>query len=516
MPIDQRAIEAEVLGGLKNEAGHLDERRLNALYYEGEFGDDVESWGFPEESVRTSLVMRRVVDILTANLYRSGPARSIPEHEAATRFLEEQYRRNQVDALWQEADRLSMVNEVAAFEVYGNIGEDSEERPLGFNLWGGEQLVVWSDPDNARTAGAVATIDKHDCRRRLRLWTAEELVTFATDKAGPGQTAGGTAYREVDRIANPYGCIPFAFVHTRFPARDFWSGGPGCYLRKLNYHVNYRLCRSATDIDNNRPMRVAEGVPTGWNFPEKPKPGQTIRIPVDADAAENANASGRLLYITCDLGYLGSDWQDLAGYLEHGLEMLGVPYSALRMEQLQAASGISLVAEQIPIVLWAQARQRPFTGYERCLARVAMKVAAGHARANRRTFLPGATVAQLEAAAKAELSLRYPEMSIELPGPQRDQADGWLLDRALTSRVLVLMKREGLTREEARRRLEEIAEDREFEQGLLTPKQLATPRPGATPDDPPTPGSGSGEQPDDDPSEDQPDERDEPDQPDEA
>lgn len=467
MPIDPAAVEKEILSGLKHEGKGLDERRKNADYYRCHF-EEVEArespFNVPRESIRTTPLMRRVVGVLTANLYRDGPVRAFPDRPAATALLEEIYRQNNADALWQEADRLAMVNQVAAFEVFGNTGDDFAERPIGLNLWGADDLIVWTDPDDCLKPGAVAVRDEFDHQRRLRLWTQAERVTYLTRK-WEGESAGGTAYREVDRIPNPYGVIPFAFVHANFPTRDFWSGGPGAYLREINYHLNCRFTRAADDIRVNRPLPVLENAPPNFRPPSDRKPGQWIQIASVPNAADVPTPDARFNYITCDLGYLQGDWDDLQAHLEHALEMLGVPASALRMEQTQAASGIALVAEQIPLILWAMSRQRPFGCYERGLARLVCRVAAAWAEKIGIPVGPGPD--ELLAAARVPLSLRWPEMGVELPGEQRNQEDGWKLDRGLMSRVDWLRKREGLTRDEARQRLIEIAEDQAFEQQLL-------------------------------------------------
>ncbi|HEU5118293.1 MAG TPA: hypothetical protein VFT74_16870, partial [Isosphaeraceae bacterium] len=228
-------IEKEIVAGLPNEMGDVDRRRVNNQYYEGDFRRDMEGWNFKTDLKRASRVMRRVIEVLTRHLYKDGPTRLMPGQEKAQAWLEQVYRANAVNALWQEADRLSLVNEIAAFQVLGATGPRSLLSPVEITIWGAEDLVVWLDPDDGRQPFAVATLDEFDQQRRLRLWTAEERSTWLTDKVRPGQTAGATAYKLSGRKANPYGVIPFAFAHANFPARYFWSGGPGSFLKDLNY-----------------------------------------------------------------------------------------------------------------------------------------------------------------------------------------------------------------------------------------------------------------------------------------
>ena len=60
-------------------------------------------------------------------------------------------RRNAADALWQEADRMAAVSEVAAFQV-GATADPG--RPVRIQLWDASQFCVWEDPDDpARMRG---------------------------------------------------------------------------------------------------------------------------------------------------------------------------------------------------------------------------------------------------------------------------------------------------------------------------------------------------------------------------
>jgi hypothetical protein len=468
MPYTQRDVENEIRAGVPNEAPRRSEYVANALYADGEFDADIQVWmsaidgpRFPRESIRTSRIMARVLDVLTANLYRIGPDRSVQDDDAATEWLTTLYQERAVDALFQTADRLALANHVSAFEVYADDDAESPS-PVGLRLWGGEELYVWTDPNDSRRPWAVATLDVMDTQRRIRLWTAEQRVEFVTDKLQDGQTAGGTYFREIGRDANPWGFLPFAFVHGVYPARYFRPQGPpaGTALRRLNYHVNFRLSTQADDILHSRPIPVIEGTAGDFNF-EKRRPGVWQSIPAIADAGGGLVTDPRANYVTCDLGYLGTDWEDLQAYIDHALEMLGVPAVAVRMEQTGTRSGVALVAEQVPLAQWAESRTRPFSFYERALARLCLKAGAVLGEG-----------ANLEKAAATALTLRWPEMFVELPGPERDAHDQWMLDNGLMSRKQWLQLREHLTPEEAETRLMDAAEERKAEAEMFTPPQL--------------------------------------------
>ena len=146
-------------------------------------------------------------------------------YDAASRWLEGVYRRNCADAIWQEADRLSVVSGVAAIQV---AAAPDPARPIRLRLWDASQFVVWEDPDEPTKPVAVGSIDLFDHRRRLTLYTPDVKRVYVTQKLGPNDSAGGTAYRQISEAENPYGLIPFAFAWFHMPVgSDFWCGSPG-------------------------------------------------------------------------------------------------------------------------------------------------------------------------------------------------------------------------------------------------------------------------------------------------
>jgi hypothetical protein len=178
------------------------------------------------------------------------------------------------------------------------------------------------------------------------------------------------------------------------------------------------------------------------------------------------------------VGFIGAGWEDFNSYIDLTMEMNGVPPAAVRLVQDAASSGVQIVVEQIPLILWSKKRQRPFACYEQSLAALTLKVGAKHLGAQ--TF-DGyrVTAAKLQAAANSlALTLRWPDMWPDIPGDDRDKSDQWRLDNGLTSRTKLLMQREQLTREEAEAELEEVAEDLERERKLFGEAEAAAPAPG--------------------------------------
>jgi hypothetical protein len=493
MTLDVQSIESEVLAGLPNDRRRLDDAMFNLEFYNGDFsrfpvrrpGED----DGDRSRKRHSLIMQRIVNVLTANLYKEGPKRTIEGHDQAADWLGEIYRRNGVDALCQQADRWSMVSEVAAFQAEPSANPD---KPVRVRLWDASQFLAWSSPDEPTEAAAVAVIDRFDNSRRLRLYTDAEVRVYRTGKLGVGQTSGGTAYRLVEARPNPLGFLPFSFVHFNLPICDFWSGGPGCYLRSVNDVANAALTDGFDSLSVNLlPVLLLSNVRPGYS-PGRARPGAVWELPADKNDVADGGKEPKAEYLQADPGYIAAGWEDLQNYLDHVMEMMGVPPAAVRMVQDSARSGVSIVAEQIPLITWAEGRQRPAAYYEQALARLVMKVGAkvygGQALGDHR-----ATASQLEAAAKETLSLRWPKMYPEMPGPEADQSDQWLLDNGLASRVTVLMRREKWTREEAEAHLEEIAKDLANERAMFGPR----PEPAAPAAPVPTPEEGADTEDDD-------------------
>ena len=65
----------------------------------------------------------------------------------------------------------------------------------------------------------------------------------------------------------------------------------------------------------------------------------------------------------------------------------------------------------------------------------------------------------VEQAKQLELLLAWAEPRIPIPGPDRDQSDEWEMQVGIKSRVSVCMERYGLTRDQAIKHIEQVAED---------------------------------------------------------
>jgi hypothetical protein len=493
VPLNLKDLKLSVESGLGNERARLDCALFNREFYEGNFArfpnrTSGEQWGQGDSRYRRTVpVMQRIVGILTEHLYKEAPTRAIEGDEEATALLTRIYEANFVDAMWQEADALSVVSQVAAFQAVGGSDPDS---PVDLHLWSADQLIVWEDDERPTRAQAVATIDAFDERRRLRLWTKETVTEFVTEKLRPDQTSGGTAYTQVSQEANEYGVIPFAFVHFKFPTRHFWMGSPGELLRGVNDYLNGRL----TEMGDNmrfyaRPISCAENVRPGWSPKAPYQPGQFLEIPSAPAAIGTMPAPARLYHVQADLSANAVEWADINQYLDLILEMEGVPPGTVRLQLTSdAQSGVSIVVQQGPLIAWARRRQKPFFRYESDLKTIVGKVAAAHLRNNSidPELSTAVTVPRMGLASVADriasgkLDLSWPDPYVEQPGPERDRTDDWRLQRGLVSKLELLMERENLSRDKALARLQQIAADQAELTSLGIDAGLPTPTPEPT------------------------------------
>src|SRR5208337_4646592 len=153
----------------------------------------------------------------------------------ADSLLEQVYETNHIDCVMQHAEAQAALNDVCAVQIKCTNDPD---KPVDLQLWGGDEFTVFTDPEDPRQAFAVVTIDRYNQRTRYRLWFEDEVRTYLTDQYSADKTAGArVAFETKDAEKNTYGCIPFAFLHYRAPVRQFWTPGPGTFLRKAELRI---------------------------------------------------------------------------------------------------------------------------------------------------------------------------------------------------------------------------------------------------------------------------------------
>jgi hypothetical protein len=515
MPIDQADVEAEILAGLPNEKDRLEEAWHNERYASACFeeydvrpgdGGDVDASDEPVEP-RTTPIFQRVRNVLTSHLYKAQPVRKLAD-ERATDVLGRIYRSAKIAPKWHRADQLCLTNGFSAFRWYGT---GDPLNPVKAQLWGGHELVTWLDPDDPTQVGAVATIDCHDSRRRLRLYTPDEVVTYETEKGVDHVAFGSTSYaersrqdaprlamdgfEESNRVPNRYrdadgrGFLPFSFQHWDFPAQTFSTTSPGDGLRSLNASINQQLTSLGDSMEYVvKPLIQAVGANSKWKPPRRWRPGEVVVIPGPDSVNGGTGPTPTLAFLMPDVAYVAAHWADLNNHLDHVLEMNGVPPVLVRMIQAGARSGASITAEQTPLMGWVEGRRTAWSCYEEEAARTALMVYATHVR--RSPDLPA-----VRAALRAwSFTIHWPSLWVTAPGPARDQSDDWRLARGLVSKLGILMERQDLNEAEALAALVKVRDQNRKLQALgidvASPAKPATPPPPAA-----GPDAGDDEQP---------------------
>ncbi len=483
-----------IFDGLRSQVARLECARANLAFYKGDFleapvrakgNTAYDSARYP----RHSMIMQRIVRILCKNLYAEAPARKLsppeqeiesketvektegdPAYDAATAWLNECYKRNRMDSKWQRADILSTVSEVAAFQV---TAWPDPEWPVRVSLLDASQFCVWEDPEQPTVPALVAVLDVVDDRRRLRLYSDEDVRIYMTPELDGASNVSAPlkqSYEYQGEKPNPYGILPFSFVHFEEPVCEFWGGSPGNNLRSINDGINFKLTETFDCIRYNlRPVVLLKGVRPDWKPPAPIMPGDIWHMSKASDSGrEGEGDEADASYLQADPSFVVADWDDTARFVDHTLEMYGVPATAIRMEQSSVRSGVAIIAEQIPLIDWARSRQKPFGMYEEELARLVLKIGARHL-GSQLEFEYQATAKDLDLVSlHPGLVLKWPDMFPRIPGQEQDAEDLFELEQRLTSKTMLLMQRKGLTREEAEEMLKEVAEDLKREKELFS------------------------------------------------
>jgi hypothetical protein len=465
--VTQKDFEREITSGLPNEAGRMRDAWDCLRYSMGRFEEYPTSHKdqrYRSPAVRrTTPIFKRAMEVLTMHLYKNQPTRKL-RSPAVTELLQQIYRRNYLWPKFKRADQLTLVGGFAAIHFSGST---DPHNPVSATLWGADQLAVWVDPDDSTKPIAVACIDKFDGHKRLRLWTKEELVTYVDETNVIHPVFGVTAFKlaKDGRKPNPYrdrqnnGILPWAFMHWQFPAQDFETNSPGLNLKELNWGVNERLDNLGDSIYfNARPIGVAEGVDDAWTPPAEIRPGDFITLPPSGVDVGGNGPRPTLSYLLAPVQYIAADWEDLNNYLDHTLEMWGIPPALIRMIQTGARSGASIQAEQLPILGFVEGRRADFSCYEEEAARVCLMVAESHLRNHEMKREADEIQAELD---EWSFSLRWPVLYVQLPGPDRDRADDWRLEKGIVSVVGIVEERQDLTEEEAIEHLQKVKEQKD-------------------------------------------------------
>jgi hypothetical protein len=396
------------------------------------------------------------VEILCEDLYCPGPSRKWSE-DAGDELLQQDYADNLIDALMQQADTDSTLNECVAIQIDAGEG-DYAKKPITYCLWKRQQLAYWPNPNKANEVEAVVTIDRYDLKTRYRLWSDAEVWTYATKRAD--ETAGGRVATKVmdSDPASPwytgpheYGCLPFSLIHYSLPIADLNVPSVGRFLHKAGIRIDNRLNELDESIGKHlNPVPVAEGVPIDW----KPvvEPMRFIRMPssgpiIGPSGGYEPGAFAKLYFLEAHIDT--GAWDDLLKYCNQALQAARVPLKAVALEPMGVQSGIALIVEHAPLLKRARQRHGPFGVYECDLAKKTLLCAGNHY---------GKT--ELVAAAEAgRLLVTWPQPSIPIPTPDGLQLLVAEVQAGMKSHLQAIAQWNGIGREAALELVEQMAQD---------------------------------------------------------
>jgi hypothetical protein len=450
---DLPAILKDVKQGCAAQDRKLVKARELQDWYDGESekyiafrpAEDALSW--LTRPKRVSFITRQAVSKLTSHLYKPGPRhRRITAEPAVDAWYNRVAQDIQLNGVLRHADQLATLHGICAIGVYPT---GVPARPINYHLFPRQDFLLWTSPDDPRVATAVCTITKVDADTiRYRLWTATHYYTFYKGKSW-GYTPGGWNVARFDPGSSgphPYGVLPFAFVTHQLPTTELETHGLGGLLSKINRALNIDKSNLAHWVHHYaRPLGFVLGVGPEW----RPKfiEGGFVTLPPRYDNTEAAPIVPEAKYLESSI-----DIQALRDYIRgeanEALKELDIPLtvdvSAEGGGGARLASGVSIAAQDADLITYAKGRQPLFELHESKLLALVCKIAAS----------PGADSGidseLLErVASDPSLRLAWPEPSIDLPGPDRDQADQFELVNDLTDPIELLMRRQGLTENEA-------------------------------------------------------------------
>lgn len=468
MPINLKNVRREVEGGLSSSY----QRRWEAKQSHDFFNLDFERYPVraPESRYdytmppRYSPFMNRVVGILGGYLYKTQPTRKLGTPEGSE-WLNRVYKASKVWAKWKHADELTCIGGISAFQFSGS---PDPQAPVKVTQWCPHELEVFVDPDEPTKVGAVATIDAFDTGQRLRCYTEDVIMEFEKEKGVQHEAMGSASWRYKSEKKNPYrtlpdeenpkgkGLIPFSFAHWFYPTSEFTTASPGPVLRKLNENFSIELTLIGDSIPLQAfPIGIATGVDAGWRPPLKVKPGDWLPLAAsDVDAAGNGPVPS-LQYLVQDLQYLSAIWEDINNLLDHELELFNIPPAMIRMIQTAARSGLSIQAEQLPLVSWVEGRRPAWADYEEEAARMALLMGWNHNMVAGHQDEANRLRRDLE---DWRFMLRWPSLFSMLPGPERNAESDWRLQRGFVSKVGLIIEQSDATEEEAYELLAKVEE----------------------------------------------------------
>lgn len=399
---------------------------------------------------RISFITRQAVNKLTGYLYKPGPrARRFAVDPDVSAWYERVGKDIHLNGVMQKADCLATLHGICAIGVFST---GDPRRPINYHLFPRTDFALWTSPDDPRVAVAVCTITKvrHDTIR-YRLFTKTHYYTFYKGKSW-GYTPGGwnvARYAPEGSGPHPYGVLPFAFITHELPTTELETKGLGYLLAKVNRALNIDKSNLAHWVHHYaRPLGFVSGVGPEWRprFVE----GGFVPLVIRHDSTEDAPVVPEAKYLESSFD-IAAVRNYIIGEANMALAELGVPLTIEAQSDggggVMAKSGIAISALNSSLLTYAKDRQPLFDLHETNLARLICRVGAS-------PTLDGVVLTDLApqllvVSEDPQLRVAWPEPSIDMPGADRDAADNFELTYELTDPIELLMRRQGLTEDEA-------------------------------------------------------------------
>jgi hypothetical protein len=331
-------------------------------------------------------ITRVVIDVLS-QLYRRPVERTIHSDMRLLERVQQAWHRNPLDRLLLGVDRMARLQGVAAVRV---SYEDGEVR---YWPWPAHRLVVLPDFDRPDTPAAVIAFTAGD-GSLAHVWSDSRVSTVA----------GGRILTEEE---HGLGRVPFAFVHDRLPVDGFWVEGRGRSVAYANAEFNAKLSELAHTVAMQG-FGVMEIV--------NPDPGQQIAIGPNRAIAFSVSGNEPFgVNFKSPNAPIRDLIEDLEFLLRTLLKTQRIPESVLSVNVGANVSGVSVLAQQTPVLEDRVERQQAFRVFEQDLLDVTSAVLREH------EAIGGI----------AQVQVNYPEPQLEQNATERMNVDDWRLRNGL-------------------------------------------------------------------------------------
>ncbi|MBE7492730.1 MAG: hypothetical protein HS108_13380 [Planctomycetes bacterium] len=344
---------------------------------------------FARRPHRHTLNLTRVLVDVLSQLYRRPVKRAITgDHRAAER-IRRVLARNPLDLLLLNLDRLARLQGVAA------LGASWQDGEIRLWPWPAHRLCVVPDPHWPAAPLAVVAFAAGD-GGVAQVWTPDRHALVSQ----------GRVAREAD---HGLGRVPFAFVHDRSPVDGFWVEGRGVSIVPANAEFNAKLTELAQTA-SLQGFGVMEIVNPDPAQPLVLSPARAIQFRVSGDQPFGVN-------FKAPNAPIGDLIADLEFCLRALLKSQRIPESVLSVHASSDASGVSILAQQTPVLEDRVERQQLFRAVEADVADLCLALAREHEGTGGR----------------AELRVNYPEPELEQSAHERLAADEWRLRHGLVT-----------------------------------------------------------------------------------